>query len=352
MEKIYWNTRVLSRTYRRKAAQQLEDMLDQGGKVKVWISSGGETGQGSPTLTGDDAYGKPWFVDPSGKTFETAEEALDALAKRWRISNKKISKIKPQFKIKQLQNWEDENNFSTEDLIKEYFNVRDAEIDRKGDVWIKGPGGGNWLDDDHLEDFLKWAENSRFSSQKKIAEELLYVAKELTAGSDYSKLDPSKVTTLAESIAEGVLGWSKVTEALENGYEFVLKRLTDPDDIVDNPKGLSKHDINDLHGARASSDVVVVKGTGKRQRELDKELKKERLSASEELTAKRELRIIDEDAVDRTADLFSLDIIKKADDIDELNRYAKKKRWEWNRDSKMMFGGYWTDRHGNAYLIT
>ena len=109
---------------------------------------------------------------------------------------------------------------------------------------------------------------------KKIASELVRIAKELTA-SGYAQLNPRKVTELAESIAAREIGWSKVAKALEDGYEFVLTRESNPADILDKVKGLSSWDLMKISNAPwASSSVSVVKGRGRRKRELDRELDK------------------------------------------------------------------------------
>lgn len=109
-----------------------------------------------------------------------------------------------------------------------------------------------------------------------VASELVRLAEELVA-SDYSELDPRKVTTLAESIATGVLGWPKVAEVLANGYEFKMKWTPRGEMVegLDKVEGLTKLDITKIGSSTwASSSVVVVKGRGGRKRELDKELEK------------------------------------------------------------------------------
>ena len=112
-------------------------------------------------------------------------------------------------------------------------------------------------------------------NRQRIARELVSVAKELVSASDYSRLDPREVTTLAESIAEGALGWPKVADALANGYEFVLTWTPGGKKVegLEKVKGLTKWDILKIRSQTwVSSSVSVVKGRGWRKRELDKDL--------------------------------------------------------------------------------
>jgi hypothetical protein len=105
-------------------------------------------------------------------------------------------------------------------------------------------------------------------------EEILKIARELTA-LDYSDLNPRRVTTLAEASAVDMLGWPKVAEVLGNGYEFVLTIETKPSERLKKVKGLSDFDLTKIGSQTWSTNAVsVVKGRGKRQRELDRELKK------------------------------------------------------------------------------
>lgn len=39
-------------------------------------------------------------------------------------------------------------------LVREFFNVAEADIDADGDIWICNPCNGSWLDDDRRADFL------------------------------------------------------------------------------------------------------------------------------------------------------------------------------------------------------
>lgn len=64
----------------------------------------------------------------------------------------------PQNEILQLISWEETNNFSTVDLVKEYYNVDEAIIDEHGDIWIGG-ANGQWLEEDDLRNFIEWACN-------------------------------------------------------------------------------------------------------------------------------------------------------------------------------------------------
>jgi len=111
--------------------------------------------------------------------------------------------------------------------------------------------------------------------KEQIAKELLAMARELVA-SDYLKLNPRKVTTLAESIAEGALGWPKIADALADGYEFELTWGPGGKKVegLEKVKGWTKWDVLKLQSAHVTSSVSVVKGRGRRKRELDKELEK------------------------------------------------------------------------------
>lgn len=48
------------------------------------------------------------------------------------------------------------NGVDARDVIREFFNCRDAEIHKDGDVWIVGPYSGNWVDAEGLEAFIAW----------------------------------------------------------------------------------------------------------------------------------------------------------------------------------------------------
>lgn len=42
------------------------------------------------------------------------------------------------------------------DLVREWMNCREADIDEQGDVWIAEPMTGHWLDDADKAAFQAW----------------------------------------------------------------------------------------------------------------------------------------------------------------------------------------------------
>ena len=61
--------------------------------------------------------------------------------------------------VLELLTWEGVNNFRVVDLVKEWCNCIEAEIDQEtGDIWVANPMSGNWLSDEALRDFVSWVE--------------------------------------------------------------------------------------------------------------------------------------------------------------------------------------------------
>lgn len=45
------------------------------------------------------------------------------------------------------------------DLVTEWCNATEVEIDDAGNIWIANPQAGHWLDDDTKAEFVKWCES-------------------------------------------------------------------------------------------------------------------------------------------------------------------------------------------------
>lgn len=43
-----------------------------------------------------------------------------------------------------------------QDLVRQWRNVEEAEIDAAGDIWVANPQTGHWLDDDAKARFIAW----------------------------------------------------------------------------------------------------------------------------------------------------------------------------------------------------
>ena len=63
-------------------------------------------------------------------------------------------------KVLDLVSWEDYNNFSTVDLVKEKFNCEEAAVDEQGDIWIATGANGQWLDEEDIDNFLTWVKEA------------------------------------------------------------------------------------------------------------------------------------------------------------------------------------------------
>jgi hypothetical protein len=62
----------------------------------------------------------------------------------------------PRNYILNLVDWESTNGYKTTDLVVQWCNAEQADIDEYGDVWVSGSTGGNWLNDDKLAEFVEW----------------------------------------------------------------------------------------------------------------------------------------------------------------------------------------------------
>lgn len=51
------------------------------------------------------------------------------------------------------------NGHNPVDLVKEFFNCTEAEIDKEGDIWIANPQTGHWLREDEKEKLMSWLKN-------------------------------------------------------------------------------------------------------------------------------------------------------------------------------------------------
>lgn len=59
------------------------------------------------------------------------------------------------YRLQQLIEFETINDYSAEELVKEYFNCKEAIVDSDG-IWIENPQTGHYVDDDSLVNFLDW----------------------------------------------------------------------------------------------------------------------------------------------------------------------------------------------------
>ena len=50
------------------------------------------------------------------------------------------------------------NGNSFGDLVKEFFNCRDADVDGEGKIWIEGPQRGHWINAERTAELLGWIE--------------------------------------------------------------------------------------------------------------------------------------------------------------------------------------------------
>lgn len=45
---------------------------------------------------------------------------------------------------------------SIEQLVTEWCNASEVEVDDKGDIWIANPQRGHWLSDERKAEFVDW----------------------------------------------------------------------------------------------------------------------------------------------------------------------------------------------------
>jgi len=46
-----------------------------------------------------------------------------------------------------------------EDLVAEWSNHSEVEVDEDGDIWVANPGTGHWLSEDAKAKFVDWCES-------------------------------------------------------------------------------------------------------------------------------------------------------------------------------------------------
>lgn len=49
-------------------------------------------------------------------------------------------------------------NGDIEDLVTQWCNASEVEVDETGDIWIANPMAGHWLDDERKAAFVAWCE--------------------------------------------------------------------------------------------------------------------------------------------------------------------------------------------------
>lgn len=45
-----------------------------------------------------------------------------------------------------------------EDVVTEWCNATEIEVDDAGNIWVSNPGHGHWLSDDDKAEFVAWCE--------------------------------------------------------------------------------------------------------------------------------------------------------------------------------------------------
>jgi hypothetical protein len=48
------------------------------------------------------------------------------------------------------------NGVDMNDLVREFFNCADAEVNDQGDIWIANPQNGHWIDAEKKSNILAW----------------------------------------------------------------------------------------------------------------------------------------------------------------------------------------------------